>query len=77
MSLASQRLFKIRTTKGVIIMVTCPICGMEFDTQEEHDKHHAEMHGGEAGGSQGQDGGEQPGGTGGGGQSGGMGGEQP
>ena len=26
-------------------MVKCPICGMEFDTEEEHIKHHQEVHG--------------------------------
>ena len=25
--------------------VVCPVCGKEFDTQEEHDKHHREAHG--------------------------------
>lgn len=27
-------------------MVKCSVCGMEFNTQEEHDKHHQEAHGG-------------------------------
>ncbi|MGH2403264.1 MAG: hypothetical protein ACRDGN_02260 [bacterium] len=25
-------------------MVRCPVCGAEFKTQEEHDKHHKEAH---------------------------------
>ena len=25
-------------------MIKCPVCGKEFATQEEHDKHHAEAH---------------------------------
>jgi uncharacterized Zn finger protein (UPF0148 family) len=24
--------------------IVCPVCGKEFDTQEEHDKHHREVH---------------------------------
>lgn len=24
---------------------TCPVCGMEFKTKEEHDAHHTQMHG--------------------------------
>lgn len=24
--------------------VRCPVCGQEFATQEEHDKHHSEAH---------------------------------
>lgn len=24
--------------------VVCPVCGQEFDTQEEHDKHHRQAH---------------------------------
>lgn len=24
--------------------ITCPDCGAEFDTQEEHDRHHKEAH---------------------------------
>lgn len=31
-------------------MVKCPVCGMEFNTQEEHDKHHQEAHGGQMAG---------------------------
>ena len=27
--------------------IVCPICGREFETQEEHDKHHREAHGGQ------------------------------
>ncbi len=26
-------------------MIKCPECGMEFSSQEEHDKHHMEAHG--------------------------------
>lgn len=33
---------------GVIYMddkkFTCPVCGMEFKTKEDHDSHHAAMH---------------------------------
>jgi hypothetical protein len=25
--------------------VVCPVCGQEFETQEEHDKHHRQAHG--------------------------------
>lgn len=28
----------------MITLVRCPDCNMEFDTQEEHDKHHKEVH---------------------------------
>lgn len=27
--------------------ITCEVCGMQFDSKEEHDKHHKEAHGDE------------------------------
>lgn len=29
------------------VMYTCSVCGKEFETEMEHDKHHREAHGGE------------------------------
>lgn len=34
-------------TKEGKVMYTCSVCGKEFETQAEHDKHHSEAHGGE------------------------------
>ncbi|HEY4718681.1 MAG TPA: hypothetical protein VJ182_00430 [Anaerolineales bacterium] len=36
-----DRMNEQQTNKTKIV---CPVCGKEFDTQEEHDKHHREAH---------------------------------